>query len=72
MPAPFLVRSIRPNDGIRQLHVTLDHVQPNDVYFNVTPEVLKWIFPDDVREGDVWELQGRLLKRAGTNGLKKA
>jgi hypothetical protein len=73
MPAPFAVRSVRPNNGIRQVHLSLDLGQPNDFWLNVTPEVLAAIFGDDeVREGDVWTLEGRLLRRAGTNGLNKA
>lgn len=70
MPAPLTVRSVHPNNGIQQIHITLDHGQPNDIFFNVTPEVLKWIFPDEVREGDVWAIEARLLRRAGQNGTK--
>lgn len=64
----MLVRSIRVNNGIRQVHLTLDLGQPNEVLINATSEVLAGIFPDEVREGDVWAIEGRLLKRAGTNG----
>lgn len=73
MPAPFLVRSVNPNNGIRQLHLTLDFGQPNEVLINATSEVIAGIFVgDDVREGDVWAIEARLLKRAGTNGTKQA
>jgi len=72
MSAPFTVRSVRPNNGIRQVHLTLDYGQPNEVFINATPEVLAGIFGDDVREGDVWAIEARLLRRAGTNGTKQA
>jgi hypothetical protein len=70
MPAPFAVRSVRPNNGIRQVHLTLDYGQPQDVYLNVTGEVLAAIFGDDVREGDIGTLSWTPLKRPGTNGTK--
>jgi hypothetical protein len=72
MPTPFAVRSVRKNIALHQVHLTLDLGQPQDVYLNVTGEVLAAIFGDDVREGDVWMLEGRLLRRAGTNGTKQA
>jgi hypothetical protein len=70
MPAPFAVRSVRPNNGIRQVHLTLDYGQPNEVFINATPEVLAGIFGDDVREGDIGTLSWTALKRPGTNGTK--
>lgn len=70
MPAPFIVRSAQPNNGIRQLHLSLDYGgQPNEALFNVMPEILAGIFGEQgVKEGDVWELTARLLHRPGTNG----
>jgi hypothetical protein len=72
MPAPFAVRSVRPNNGIRQVHLTLDLGQPNEIWINATPEVIALLFGDDVREGDTRAAQFPLIERAGTNGLNKA
>lgn len=72
MPAPFTVRSIRINNGIRQVHLTLDLGQPNEVYFNVTAEVLAGICGPEVREGDAGLLEWTLLRRGGTNGPSSA
>lgn len=71
MPANFIVRSIRPNNGIIQLHLSLDLGQPNEIWLNVTPQVLAMIFGDDVREGDVRAMQAPLINRAGSNGKKR-
>lgn len=70
MPATFTCASVRPNDGIRQIHLTRMQDQPNHVYFNVTSDVLRQIFDADVREGDVWAIRAVLISRAGTNGSK--
>lgn len=74
MPAPFVVRNAKPNNGIRQLHLSLDYLgQPNEVLMNVTAEILAGIFGEQgVKEGDVWELTGRLLHRPGANGPTQA
>lgn len=53
MPAHFTVRTIRPNNGIRQVHLSLDQGQPNEVLYNVTADVLRLLFNADVHEGDV-------------------
>jgi hypothetical protein len=71
MPANFVVRSIKPNNGIRQVHLSLDQGQPNEVWLNVTSDVLALIFGDDVREGDVRALQAPLVVRAGSNGVNR-
>lgn len=71
MPAVFLCRSAVPNDGIRKVHLSLDRGQPNDVYLNVTSEVLAAIFPHDVREGDEWRIHAELVSRVGRNGRKR-
>lgn len=69
MPAIFIARSIRPNNGIRQVHLLLDQGQPNEVLYNVTADVLRLLFNADVREGDVWSVpQATLVSRVGTNG----
>lgn len=72
MPAHFIVRSIRPNNGIRQVHLSRDEGQPNEVLYNVTADVLRLLFNADVREGDVWSLpQATLVSRAGSNGTRR-
>lgn len=68
MPTIFTCASVRPNDGIRQLHFTRTQEQPNHIYFNITPAVLADIFGADVRGGDTWELSATLISRAGSNG----
>jgi hypothetical protein len=69
MPATFTCASVRPNNGIQQLHFTRTQEQPNHIYFNVTPAVLAEIFGADVHGGDTWVLQATLVRRAGTNGM---
>lgn len=71
MPATFTCASVRPNNGIQQVHLTLNEGQPNHVYLNVTADVLRKIFDADVQGGDVWALRGVLISRAGTNGTKR-
>lgn len=68
MPAIFIVRSVRPNNGIIQVHLSRDQGQPNEVFFNVTRETLAAIFGNEVCEGDAREISVRLIERAGTNG----
>jgi hypothetical protein len=68
MSATFTCASVRPNNGIQQLHFTRTQGQPNHVYFNVTPAVIADIFGADVRGGDTWELSAKLVSRAGANG----
>lgn len=71
MPATFTCASVRPNNGICQVHLTRVQGQPNHVYLNIEPDVLKDIFGVDVRGGDTWELQARLISRAGANGMNR-
>jgi len=71
MPATFICASVRPNNGIKQVHLTVTRDQPNHVYLNVEADVLKDIFEGDVRGGDTWALQATLISRAGTNGMKR-
>lgn len=71
MPAHFTVRSIRLNNGIRQVHLSLDQGQPNEVWLNVTSDVLAMIFGAEVQEGDTWALAATLVSRAGTSGRKE-
>lgn len=68
MPATFVVRSIRPNNGIMQVHMSRDQGQPNEVWFNLTEDVLRAVFGDDVYEGDLREISVRLVTRSGRNG----
>ncbi len=71
MSATFHVRSFRPNDGIRQVHLTRDQGQPSEVLLNLTVDDLASIFEGgDVRGGDTWELSARLVSRAGSNGIR--
>jgi hypothetical protein len=69
-PVPFIIRSVRPNNGIRQIHLSLDQGQPNEVWFNITSDVMAEIFGNEVCEGDRRVLSAVLLGRAGTNGMK--
>lgn len=71
MPATFTCTHIRPNNGIRQIHLSTDQGQPNHVYLNITSDVLGSIFNADVREGDAWSLQATLINRAGANGMNR-
>lgn len=71
MPAIFTVRTVVPNNGIIKVHLSLDRAQPNEVWFNVTREVLADIFGDEVCEGDAREISVRLIDRAGTNGRER-
>lgn len=72
MPAHFIVRSIRPNNGIRQVHLSRMQGQPNEALFNLTSAVLADVFGAEVQEGDTWALHASLISRAGTNGTKRA
>lgn len=68
MPATFVVRTVRPNNGIMQVHLSRDQGQPNEVWFNLTDAVLADIFGSDVQEGDIREISVRLITRTGRNG----
>lgn len=70
MPATFTVQSVRSNNGIQQVHLSLDHGQPNEIWFNVKGEVLAMIFGEDVQEGDTRDVRAPLRMRAGTNGKR--
>lgn len=70
MSATFTCASVRPNNGICQIHLTRTQTQPNHVYLNIEASVLREIFGADVHGGDVWALQATLVSRAGTNGTR--
>jgi len=58
------------NNGIHKIHLTAYDQQPNDVYFNVTPNILKRM-GGDVMEGDEVGVTLTLLRRPGHNGKNR-
>lgn len=68
MPATLKCDSVHEHGSVRQIVFSLMRAQPNYGYFKMEPEVLREIFEADVREGDTWALQAKLVSRAGTNG----
>lgn len=64
----WTVRSVKPNNGLIQVHLTRDVVgQPEEILLNVTPETIIQTF----KEGDLREALFPLIHRAGTNGPKQ-
>lgn len=62
----FIVRSTKPNNGIRQVHLSRqDDVQPEEIYLNVLPKT----FPEAFEEGDLWNVEFTLIRRLGSNGI---
>lgn len=62
----FTCRSVRPNNGIVQVHLTRDgYTHPSEILINATSEVLAKTF----MHGDVWDVQMRLVSRANANGI---
>ena len=70
MPARFICRLSEQNNGIQKIHLTAYDQQPNDAYFNVTPNVLKRM-GGDVMEGDEVGVTLTLLRRPGHNGKNR-
>lgn len=65
----FTVRSVRPNNGIVQVHLTRDGgAHPSEILINATTEVLTQTF----MHGDVWDVEMRLVSRADSNGAGNA
>lgn len=71
MSARFTCRSAEPNNGIMQIHLTLDEGQPNDVYINATAPVLARMCQQSLMAGDEVGVQLSLIRRAGSNGPKR-
>lgn len=68
MPVNWIVRSVERNNGLVQVHMSLDafpHGQPEEIWLNISPERLGDVF----MEGDERSVSFALVARAGQNGV---
>ena len=71
MPVTFTCDTSRSGHIVQQIVFSLMRTYPNYAYFKLEPEVARELFNGDVREGDVWALQAKLVSRVGANGMNR-